>query len=214
VNVCFRPIADIRTPARLAVVKRTLADRLVALAAHDLETRQRLAEDGSLFEGYHPKMQVVHEANARELETIIAQLGWPGRELVGDDGAEAAWLIVQHAIGLPQFQRRCLKLLQAAAANGEVPQWQPAFLLDRILTFEGKPQVYGTSFDWDEDGLMSPRPIADPAAVDERRAAVGLPTLAEAIDRHRVQAENEPRPASFSERQRRLQEWAESVGWR
>ncbi len=192
----------------------SLRQLLISLSRRDLETRQRLATDGSLFDGYHPEMQAVHEENAAILDGIIQERGWPTSAMVGEDGAEAAWLIVQHAIALPEFQRRCLKLLREAAAAGSIPTWQPAFLLDRILIYEGKAQIYGTGFDWDEDGLMSPRTIADPASVDERRATVGLPPLAEAIARHRVQAEKEPRPTSYSERERSMEDWAKSVGWR
>lgn len=193
-----------------------LRQLLIALAKRDLETRERLAADLSLFDGYHPEMLAVHEENASILDGIIGERGWPTSALAGEDGAEAAWLIVQHAIGLPAFQRKCLELLQDAAAAGSIPKWQPAYLLDRILIYEGKPQVYGTGFDWDEERLMSPRPIADPAGVDERRAAVGLPSLAEATARHRLQAEKEkqPKPASYAERQRGMDEWARSVGWR
>lgn len=191
----------------------SLEQRLIGMARRDLETRQRLADDLTLFGGYHPDMQAVHEENAAILDGIIQEHGWPTSDLVGDDCAEAAWLIVQHAIGLPEFQRRCLELLKDAATSGSSPAWQPAYLLDRILTFEGKPQVYGTSFDWDEEGLMSPRPIADPISVDERRAAVGLPPLAEAVARHRAQAENAPKPGSYAERQQSMKTWAKSVGW-
>lgn len=145
------------------------------MSRRDFETRQRLAQNLSLFNGYYPEMRAVHEENASILDDVIQESGWPTSAIVGEIGAEAAWLIVQHAIGLPEFQRRRFKLLKKAAVRGEIPAWQPAFLLDRILIYEGKPQVYGTAFDWDEDGLMSPRPIADPASVDERRAAVGLP---------------------------------------
>ena len=192
----------------------SLPQLLVSLAQRDLETRQRLAADLSLFDGYHPEMQAVHEENASVLETVIQEFGWPTVLVAGEEGAEAAWLIAQHAIGLPGFQRKCLTLLDEAAGAGAVPPWQPAYLLDRILTFEGKPQVYGTSFDWDEDGLMSPRPIADPASVDARRAAVGLPPLAEVTARHRLQSASEPKPKSYRERQGKMEQWARSVGWR
>lgn len=187
---------------------RILADRLLALAAHDLETRERLAKDGSLFDGYHPEMQAVHEANARELETIIAETGWPTPQLVGDDGAEAAWLIAQHAIGLPQFQRKCLGLLKAAVAAGRAPAWQMAMMLDRILTYEGRPQVYGTSFDWDDGGQLSPQPIQDPDGVDQRRMDVGLEPLEAAIAKLRARDAAQPRPADLTERRRCMDEWA------
>lgn len=191
-----------------------IADRLTSSATRDLVTRERLANDGSLFDGYHPEMQAVHEENAAMLDDIIKKHGWPTSDLVGKEGADAAWLIVQHAIALPQFQRDCLVLLQEEAVAGSIPPCQPAMLLDRILVFEGKPQIYGTSFDWDEAGLMSPCAIADPDLVDERRAAVGLPRLAETIARHRLAAEGQPRPADPTKRQREMDEWARSVGWR
>ncbi len=215
------PIADIQTNPKLVEphsgedgLQSDLRQLLISLAARDLETRERLAADLSLFDGYHPEMQAIHEKNAAIVDEVIKERGWPTCDMAGDDGAEAAWLIVQHAIGRPEFQRRCLKLLEQAASEGSVPLWQPAMLLDRILVFEGQPQVYGTSFDWDEAGLMSPRPIADPALVDRRRAAAGLAPLAEAIASHRRQTAAEPKPKSFSERQQRMEEWARSVGWR
>lgn len=187
-----------------------LRDGLLALAAKDERVRARLAADGSLFQGYHPEMEAVHLANAAALETILAEHGWPSEALAGADGAEAAWRIVQHAIGLPDFQRRCLALQREAAGRCEIPAWQPAWLDDRIRSFEGRPQLYGTQFDWDEDGLMSPLPIEEPEKVDERRSALGLPPLAEAIARHRRESGTEP--PRQDRRERAL--WLVKTGWR
>lgn len=203
-----------RHSSKVRSMKQALRETLIAMARRDLQVRQDLASDGSLFEGYHPQMQAVHETNAAALASIIDDHGWPASDVAGDDGAEAAWLIVQHAIGLPAFQRRCLMLLQAAAEAVTVPAWQPAMLLDRICIYEGKPQVYGTSFDWDEHGEMSPRPIDDPDKVDDRRAAIGLGSLAEATERQRKQTAEEPRPINLTTRQHEFEEWAKRVGWR
>jgi hypothetical protein len=191
-----------------------LRETLLAMARHDGEVRSRLAEDGRLFEGYHPEMQKVHEANAAAIGAIVAERGWPSVALAGADGAEAAWLVAQHAIGLPDFQRRCLGLLEAAAAGGEVPAWQPAYLADRIRSLEGRPQLYGTQFDWDAGGLMSPLPIEAPDDVDARRAAIGLPPLAETTAMHRRNAAAETRPADPARRKREAHEWAVRIGWR
>jgi hypothetical protein len=188
-------------------------DLLVELARHDLEVRARLAADGRLFDGYHPEMQAVHEANADALAAVVEQHGWPDMR-VAPAAAEAAWLIAQHAIGRPAFQRDCLRRLEAAAAKGAVPAWQPAMLLDRIRVLEGRPQVYGCSFDWDDDGLMSPLPIEDAEAVEARRAAVGLPTLAATTARIRAESAGEPRPPDPARRRREMDDWARSVGWR
>jgi hypothetical protein len=188
--------------------------QLLAMRDLDLETRERLAADGSLFQGYHPDMRAVHEANAAALMRILDRHGWPTAELAGEDGAEAAWLIVQHAISLPDFCRRCLGELKRLAEAGAVPRWQPAYLEDRIRVFEGRPQLYGTSFDWDEEGLMSPMPIEDPGSVDSRRAEIGLGTLAEAIERHRVATKGDPKPTNLEARREEIAAWARQVGWR
>jgi hypothetical protein len=197
-----------------AKMDQGLRGRLLALAARDAEVRARLAADGSLFQNYHPEMEAVHRENAAALEAILIESGWPGEPLAGTDGAEAAWRILQHAIGLPDFQRRGLALLTEAAGRGEVPSWQPAYLDDRIRSFEGRPQLYGTQFDWDEQGLMSPLPIEQPENVDQRRAAIGLPPLAEATARHRRDSSAEHRPKDLAERRREMQNWAAKTGWR
>ena len=53
-----------------------------------------------------------------------------------------------------------------------------AYLTDRVLVAEGKPQRYGTQFHRPQGGL-APRPMEAPAEVDARRAQMGLGTLAE-----------------------------------
>ena len=116
-----------------------MRSELLALVEEDQRVRAELAAEGSLFDGYHPRMRAVHEANAERLASILNQRGWPGEPRVGPDGANAAWLIVQHAIGRPAFQREALEALRLAAARGEVPALQPALLEDRIRTLEGRP---------------------------------------------------------------------------
>jgi hypothetical protein len=193
-----------------------LRRELIAMAEHDLHVREQLAADGSLFQGYHPMMQAVHDANAARLDAMLAQYGWPGEPQVGRDAAEAAWLIAQHAIAQPALQRRALIALQAAAQRGEVDPLQPAMLEDRIRICEGRPQRYGTQFDWDASGEMSPLPIEDPPSVDQRRRALGLKPLEEDLaSRHMALARGrEQPPADWAGRQREMEAWLRSVGWR
>jgi hypothetical protein len=119
----------------------------------------------------------IDRANTRWLKDVAEQHGWPTESLVGADGANAAWLLVQHADLAPDFQRRCLDLMTRLPAR-EVSRKNVAYLTDRVLVAEGKPQRYGTQFHV-VDGQPRPRPLEDPANVDRRRAAVGLAPLAE-----------------------------------
>ena len=54
-----------------------------------MQVRAELLSAKELFGSYHPRMVAVQEQNAEVLETIIDQHGWPGRTLVGDEGAAA-----------------------------------------------------------------------------------------------------------------------------
>lgn len=189
-------------------MNQALADELLALIALDDATRARLAADGSLFDGYHPEMEAVHRANAARLRALVAAHGWPGRALVGAVAASAAWRIVQHAIGEPDFMRAMLPLLAAS----DVDRAELAMLEDRIRVFEGRPQRYGTQSDWDDAGtaLVPSVGVEDPATVDERRAAVGLPP----IDWRRAPPPDEPPPADPADRRAAAEAWLRRTGWR
>lgn len=188
--------------------------RLIEMLENDQRTRDELASSGSLFVGYDPRMKAVHNANAKALAEIVDAKGWPDETKVGADGAAAAWMIAQHAIGLPRFMRACLEMIEEAAKAGRVAKWQVALLTDRIRWLEGKPQVYGTQFDWDQKGQMSPLPIEDEANVDARRRASDLVPMAEAIRENRERAAREPAPADWAARQAEFDAWAKAIGWR
>jgi hypothetical protein len=198
------------------VIELFLREELLTMAAEDGAVRERLVADGTLFDGYNPLMAIVHRRNGDRLAEIVEEHGWPSVPMVGEEGADAAWLVLHHAIGDPALQRRCLPLLEQAAERGEVPPWHPATLLDGIRFQEGRPQVYGTVFDWDEQGVMAPWDIEDEAGVDERRALAGLPPLAEqaASVREAAAAEGDLPPADPAARRREAEAWARSVGWR
>ncbi len=193
-----------------------LTAELLAMQRSDLTVRERLAQTGELFEGYHPEMRQVHDQNGLRLLQILDQHGWPVPGLVGEAASQAARLVLQHAIALPALQRRGLQLLQQAVQSGQVPAWQAAFLDDRIRCAEGLPQLYGTQFDWDENGEISPQPVDDRTAVDQRRAALGLPSLADetAAKRARAKMECENPPSDWRARELERLSWLRSVGWR
>jgi hypothetical protein len=119
----------------------------------------------------------IHD-NTQWLRGAIHEWGWPGRSLVGADGADAAWLLIQHADHDPALQRQCLDLLEAAAATGDASLSNVAYLTDRVVLKERGTQVYGTQFTSGPNG-PEPQPIEDPEHVDERRAAMGLLPLNE-----------------------------------
>ncbi|MCE5272659.1 hypothetical protein LLH00_15370 [bacterium] len=118
------------------------------------------------------RMLTVDSVNTERLKEIVGQGGWPGFSRVGQDGAESAFLILQHTQD-SAFQERMLPLLRKAWEQSEITGQNLALLTDRVLVHAGKPQLYGSHFDI-LDGQVVFRAIEDSVHVDERRAAMGL----------------------------------------
>jgi hypothetical protein len=124
-------------------------------------------------------METVDKDNLAWLKGVVERHGWPGRSLVGRDGAQGAFLIAQHAAGDLDFMAECLGLLKEAYQAGEAEGQWVALMTDRVLVLkEKKKQLYGTQL-VAKDGKLVPQPIEDEASVDERRKELGMPPLAD-----------------------------------
>src|SRR5689334_10935736 len=118
------------------------------------------------------------EKNTRRLLEIIKQYGFPGKALVGADGAYAANTIVLHSPSLA-LKRKALSYYRRALRRGEVPPDAVANLTDIILHDHlHQPQLYGTRFD-QVGGRMVLQNVKDPARLEERRRRLGLMPLSE-----------------------------------
>jgi hypothetical protein len=124
------------------------------------------------------KVMEIDRQNTAWLKEIVEKRGWPGKTLVGNGGAHAAWLLVQHADHDVAFQKKCLDLLKAAVNEKEASAQDFAYLTDRVLVADKKKQIYGTQLVQEGDKLV-PQPIEDKEHVDDRRKEIGLQPLAE-----------------------------------
>ncbi|QNA90550.1 hypothetical protein G4G28_22315 [Massilia sp. Dwa41.01b] len=111
------------------------------------------------------------EKNQRELDRLIERCGWPGK-LDKKRAARSAFFIIQHA-ELP-YQLRYLPVIKAANRRGEISNEYMAWMVDRILVRQGKPQKYGTDSDFGS-GKISP--VEDSKNLNRRRREIGLPRL-------------------------------------
>ena len=153
-----------------------LASVLLRLEERDQEARQGAQAD-PMNTNLRGTIQRIDRENREELRAMIKQFGWPGRSLVGEPAAHAAWLIAQHADEEPAFQKQCLQLMDSAP-HGEVSARELAFLTDRVLLASGKPQRYGTQFR-QVGRRVVPEPMEEWKKVDSRRRKIGLPPLAQ-----------------------------------
>lgn len=175
-----------------AVANPTVRDRLLELARIDQEHATAVYEASERHPGHSgrfifdiPRSEWLPEywaateqfaENVQVFGEILDSVGWPGISQVGEEAATSAWVVAQHAGEVDiTFQKRCLFLMAERARERDVNVNQFAALADRVELHEGRPQLYGTHLERDGAGGFRPvRGIDDPAALDARRAALGL----------------------------------------
>ena len=160
-------------PAKLP--EPELAAELLRMGEEDQDFRKNIPKqpDAAFIKRWQENDRVREERLAR----IIAEKGWPRISQVGHRAANAAWLIAQH--GTDDFLKRCLVLMKAAAADGEITPHHLALSIDRVLTQDKQKQIYGSQFQTNQDGKTFLLPVEDFEHIDERRASMGLEPFAE-----------------------------------
>ncbi len=194
---------------------KSIAKRIIDLKEADLELRNKLIQNEQLGEGYDEEMEKLHSSNAAVLNEIIDTIGYPSIDLVGEEASDAAWLVIQHAIGQPDFMRKCKEMLEISVNKNSANKINLAYLTDRIAVLEGKQQLFGTQFDWDENGELSANLFDDLQSVNQRRKSIGLNSLEEQtkIIRERVKSENQQPPTNIEKRKLEMDEWRRKKGW-
>jgi hypothetical protein len=124
------------------------------------------------------ELEQANRRNTLRLKEIVARYGWPTISMVGEDGAQAAWLLAQHSDSDRGFQRQALRSIEKLVPAGEAVPRNYAYLYDRLNT----PQRYGTQGTCNSTGLWVPLEVEDEARLDERRAEAGLPPMKEYIE--------------------------------
>jgi hypothetical protein len=112
------------------------------------------------------------------IKNLSANTGIPTVAQVGESGVHWTWLLVQHADDDPQFQLSVQPVFAQRQAAGELPADDLARLTDRVLLAAGKPQRFGTQFDW-FSGRFKPKGVVNLAEIDTNRRALDLMSLAD-----------------------------------
>jgi len=185
--------------------REQLAHQLIQMAARETDLREKSQTLDKLSPGSNQAMEDVHRQNANQLREIIAEIGWPTRSKVGEQASDAAWFIVQHAIGEPAFMQGCYTLMQLVASD--INPVSLAYLHDSICYFSGRPQRYGTQ---NEGKYLYP--VEDTNSLISLRADLQLPPIPES----KIHATSES--ANGATRQDLhtdpiFNEWRKKVGW-
>lgn len=121
-----------------------------------------------------PALREIQHATKAKLQAIVRRHGWPTLSMVGNDAAQGAWLIVQHADDDLAWQRDMLARMEALMPSGEVRKSDIAYLRDRVAHNEHRPQSYGTQGACVAKEEWKPFETIDPDHLAERRAQMDM----------------------------------------
>jgi hypothetical protein len=130
----------------------------------------------------------IDDANLAFLRRLISEKGFPTAAQVGNEGVHLAWVLLQHADQDRKLQSELLPVLEQRFSAGELPANDLARITDRVLVASGKPQRYGTQFDWFAGDFKLPEP-SRLAEIDTERSQLGLMPLADYVCTIRVARE-------------------------
>jgi hypothetical protein len=178
----LRSKEDRRNSYAAPITNPALREELLQMFKQDQSIRDEMIAKGIDYpdQATREKMRSIDAANLSRLKVILQKYGCPGPGLVGPDGSEAAFYIVQHADYT--FQKKTLPQISKECLAGRLSWSKYALLLDRTLVGEGKPQIYGTQakpFEYWNGKEPVLYPIKDEADVDKRRAKLHLSPLSE-----------------------------------
>lgn len=159
------------THAQLDILARE-ADRLV-----EQDQASRRGEPGAR------RMNAVDAESTAWLKSVLKKYGWPSTNRGDPQLALNAWLLAQHADAANDLQDCILDLIgQQQTTQAEAQNL--AYLTDRVRLAQGEPQLYGTQVSYDSvRSRATPRMLADPERVNERRARIGLESIEEYLKR-------------------------------
>lgn len=124
------------------------------------------------------RQKIDKDKDDRNLSLIISLLekcGMPTLAEVSQEQVMAVWLVIQHSD--KYFMKKYLPMLEQSAKNGDIDKSMIALTKDRVLMYEGKPQIYGSQVMngklWD---------LYKPEYVNQRRREVGLNPIEEYLE--------------------------------
>ncbi len=157
-----------------------LRSELLEMMAIDQELRKSLSDyEGDERKIVWDQIKEVDHKNTERMKQIIAEQGWPTYDDVGEDGAGAAWILVQHADQQPAFQEECLPMIKAAYEKGQAKGSNYAYLYDRVALKKGQKQRFGSQAFTNQAGERAFQKIEDEWLVNERREKYGMGPLEE-----------------------------------
>lgn len=198
-DVDFKPLkTDVRWERMLQVVQqneqrieksynRTLIAMLDTVFFEDQRYRRQVDSIRNVCGEVSPEMKQLRRnmrtadsLNLIKVSTMLDHYGWLGSDVIGKAGSKTLFLVIQHAD--QQTQERYIAIFRNAVIAENAKASDLALLEDRLALSKGRRQIYGSQIGIDRDTRVAyVLPLENPEEVDQRRAEVGLPPIAEYV---------------------------------
>ncbi len=146
-------------------------------------TNKQLQNDTLSKETISRNISLTDSSNYFILRDIFTKYNFPNYDMVGQEGSNNFWLLVQHQDKHPTFQDSVLVKMKIEVDAQKASTGNYAYLVDRVKVNTGQKQVYGTQMELNnEQTSYVPKSVIDPDKLNERRASVGLDTIENYIE--------------------------------
>lgn len=119
------------------------------------------------------QMEKQDKQNQQQVQTIIAQCGWP--VALAPKAHNTLFLVLQHAPD--ELMKQHYPTVLAYARQGILEANDAATMFDRLQMRAGKYQRYGTQTFQDDQNRNLVWPIEEIESLNQRRDSVGLPSM-------------------------------------
>lgn len=106
---------------------------------------------------------------------VLSSIGWPSPTIYGERSTQVAFLIIQHSD--LDILIKFLRPLSIAVTKGDASRKHYAMVIDRILLFRGKKQIYGSQISKNrtkKNDEFYIYPLLNPQKVNARRLEAGF----------------------------------------
>ncbi|MPR32024.1 DUF6624 domain-containing protein [Salmonirosea aquatica] len=142
------------------------------------DIQKKYGNDSKEMQAHWKKIMTADSINLIKIKKILDERGWLGDSVIGNQGNQTLFLVIQHAD--QKTREQYLPMMREAVRIGNAEASALALLEDRVALGQGKRQIYGSQIGYDNSGAYV-LPLDDPDHVDERRQAVGLGKLQEYV---------------------------------
>jgi hypothetical protein len=150
-----------------------LAQHLERLLAQDQDDLQKFRAKEISLEDINRNIR----ERTEQVREILRQ-AFPTKRLVGEKAYEAFIALILHSDD-PELMTLVATAIFSLGIE-DADRAHAAYIVDKLLVREGKPQRYGTQFSLinKKDSVVF-LPVEEPEKLDARRAEIGLPPLSE-----------------------------------